>query len=221
MSVQLTQGETAEMYIKAIGELTLEGALVPISTLADRLGISPVSATEMIHRIVGQGLVEHERYKGVRLTETGKRRAMLVLRRHRLWERFLTDKLKLPWEDVHDLACRLEHAAGTEVTDALVDFLDDPSSCPHGNPIPNSEGDFEYSEGVQLNTLRQGDEGVILRIHPESQDVLSLLAQKEIKPGSSLCVIDVDDFDGLLTISINGVDQIIGQRIASHIVVAV
>lgn len=220
MSVQLSQGETAEMYIKAIGELTLEQALVPISTLADRLGISPVSATEMIHRIVDQGWVKHERYKGVRLTETGKRRAMLVLRRHRLWERFLTDKLKLPWEDVHDLACRLEHAAGTEVTEALVDFLDEPSSCPHGNPIPNSEGDFEYSEGVQLNTLRQGDEGVILRIHPESKDVLSFLAQKRIKPGSALSVIDVDDFDGLLTISIMGKDQIIGQRIASHIVVA-
>ena len=220
MSVQLTKGESAEMYIKAIGELTLEEALVPISTLASRLGISPVSATEMVHRIVEQGLVEHERYKGVRLTETGKRRAMLVLRRHRLWERFLTDKLKLPWEDVHDLACRLEHAVGTEVTDALVDFLDEPSSCPHGNPIPNSEGEFEYSDGVQLNTLRQGDEGVILRIHPESRDVLSFLAQKRIKPGAALSVIDVDDFDGLLTISINGVDQIIGQRIASHIVVA-
>ena len=221
MSVQLTQGESAEMYIKAIGELTLEEALVPISSLANRLGISPVSATEMVHRIVEQGLVEHERYKGVRLTETGKHRAMLVLRRHRLWERFLTDKLKLPWEDVHDLACRLEHAAGTEVTEALVDFLDEPSSCPHGNPIPNSEGDFEFTQGVQLNTLRQGDGGVILRIHPESQDVLSTLAQKKIMPGTALSVIDVDDFDGLLTISINGVDQIIGQRIASHIVVAV
>lgn len=220
MSVQLTQGESAEMYLKAIGELTLEGALVPISTLADRLGISPVSATEMIHRIVDQGWVKHERYKGVRLTETGKRRAMLILRRHRLWERFLTDKLKLPWEDVHDLACRLEHAAGTEVTEALVDFLDEPSSCPHGNPIPNSEGDFEFTEGAQLDTLRQGDESVILRIRPESQDVLSYLAQKRIKPGSALSVIDVDDFDGLLTISIMGKDQIIGQRIASHIVVA-
>lgn len=220
MSVQLTQGESAEMYLKAIGELALEGALVPISTLADRLGISPVSATEMVHRIVDQGLVEHERYKGVRLTETGKRRAMLILRRHRLWERFLTDKLKLPWEDVHDLACRLEHAAGTEVTEALVDFLDEPSSCPHGNPIPNSEGDFEFTEGAQLDTLRQGDESVILRIRPESQDVLSYLAQKRIKPGSALSVIDVDDFDGLLTISIMGKDQIIGQRIASHIVVA-
>jgi DtxR family Mn-dependent transcriptional regulator len=220
MSVQLTKGESAEMYIKAIGELTLKDGLVPISTLASRLGISPVSATEMVHRIVEQGLVEHERYKGVRLTETGKRRAMLVLRRHRLWERFLTDKLKLPWEEVHDLACRLEHAAGTEITDALVDFLDEPSSCPHGNPIPNSDGDFEFTDGVQLNTLRQGDEGVILRIHPESRDVLSFLAQKRIKPGAVLSVIDVDDFDGLLTISINGVDQIIGQRIASHIVVA-
>jgi DtxR family Mn-dependent transcriptional regulator len=221
VGVQLTYGESAEMYLKAIGELTLEEPLIPISNLADRLGISPVSATEMVHRIVEQGLVEHERYKGVRLTDTGRRRAMKVIRRHRLWERFLTDKLGLPWEDVHDLACRLEHAAGQSVTEALAEFLAEPPLCPHGNPIPSTKGDLAVKKGVQLDTLRRGDGGIILRIRPETQEVLSLFAEKGIKPGLRIVVASVDEIDGLRTISIDGKENILGRRMSSHIVVAV
>jgi DtxR family Mn-dependent transcriptional regulator len=220
VSVQLAYGESAEMYLKAIGELTLEEPLLPISNLADRLGISPVSATEMVHRIEDQGLVEHERYKGVRLTDAGRRRAMMVIRRHRLWERFLTDKLKLPWEDVHDLACRLEHAAGQSVTDAMADFLAEPPLCPHGNPIPNTAGELEVKKGIQLDSLRQGDGGVILRIRPETQEVLSYFAEKGIKPGLRIGVKSIDEFDGLRTISVNGKEHILGRRMSSHIVIA-
>ena len=220
MSVQLSYGESAEMYLKAIGELTLEKPLIPISILADRLGISPVSATEMVHRIEDQGLVKHERYKGVSLTDDGRRRAMLVIRRHRLWERFLTDKLKIPWEDVHDLACRLEHAAGQRVTDALADYLAEPPICPHGNPIPNIAGDLEVKRGVQLDSLQVGDQGAILRIRPESQEVLSYFAEKEIKPGMVMHVKSIDKYDRLWTIHINAKDQVLGQRMTSRIVIA-
>ncbi len=220
MSVQLSYGESAEMYLKAIGELTLEKPLIPISILADRLGISPVSATEMVHRIEDQGLVKHERYKGVSLTDDGRRRAMLVIRRHRLWERFLTDKLKIPWEDVHDLACRLEHAAGQRVTDALADYLAEPPICPHGNPIPNIAGELEVKRGVQLDSLQVGDQGAILRIRPESQEVLSYFAEKEIKPGMVMHVKSIDKYDRLWTIHINAKDQVLGQRMTSRIVIA-
>lgn len=220
MSVQLSYGESAEMYLKVIGELTLEEPLIPISILADRLGISPVSATEMVHRIEDQGLVNHERYKGVCLTDDGRRRAMLVIRRHRLWERFLADKLKIPWEDVHDLACRLEHAAGHRVTEALADYLAEPPMCPHGNPIPNTAGELEVERGVQLDSLQEGDQGAVLRIRPESQEVLSYFAEKEITPGLVMHVKSIDTFDGLWTIHINGKDQILGQRMTSRIVIA-
>ncbi len=220
MSVQPSYGESAEMYLKAIGELTLEEPLIPISVLADRLGISPVSATEMVHRIEDQGLVKHERYKGVSLTDDGRQRAMLVIRRHRLWERFLTDKLKIPWEDVHDLACRLEHAAGQSVTDALADYLAEPPICPHGNPIPNIAGELEVKTGVQVDSLQVGDHGAILRIRPESQEVLSYFAEKEMKPGMVMHVKSIDKYDRLWTIHINGKDQVLGQRMTSRIVIA-
>ena len=219
MSVGLIRGESAEMYLKAIGELTAEDPLIPISTLADRLGISAVSATEMVHRIAAHGLVKHKPYKGVRLTEEGRRRAMIVLRHHRLWERFLADNLGLPWEEVHDLACRLEHAAGQSMIDALAEFLGDPPACPHGNPIPSPLGELETLNGVQLDALLPGDEGVVLRVRPESLDVLSHLAEKGIKPGVRIRVKAVDKIDGLFTVSIEGKDHVLGRRMCSHIVV--
>jgi DtxR family Mn-dependent transcriptional regulator len=219
MSEGLAHGESAEMYLKAIGELTVEDPLIPISTLADRLGISAVSATEMVHRIAAKGLVEHKPYKGVYLTDDGRRRAMIVIRRHRLWERFLTDNLGLPWEEVHDLACRLEHVAGQTVTDALAGFLGEPPSCPHGNPIPSPAGELEISKGIQLDELHSGDEGTILRIRPESGDVLSYLVKNGLKPGVRIRVESVDALDGMYTVSINGDDHILGRRMSSHIVV--
>ena len=219
MSVGLIHGESTEMYLKAIGELTADDPLIPISTLADRLGISAVSATEMIHRISAQGLVEHKPYKGVLLTKDGRRRAMIVIRRHRLWERFLTDNLELPWDEVHDLACRLEHAAGPSVIDALAGFLDEPTLCPHGNPIPNHLGEFEVTKGIQLDALQPGDEGIVLRIRPESHDVLNDLAKKGIKPGVVIRVKSVDKLDGLCTVSVEGKDHVLGRRMRSHIVV--
>ncbi len=144
----------------------------------------------------------------------------MVIRRHRLWERFLTDKLKIPWEDVHDLACRLEHAAGQRVTDALADYLAEPPICPHGNPIPTIAGDIDVKRGVQLDSLQDGDRGAILRIRPESQEVLSYFAEKEIKPGLVMHIKSVDQIDGLWTIHINGKDQVLGQRMTSRVVIA-
>jgi DtxR family Mn-dependent transcriptional regulator len=136
-------GESAEMYLKSIYELMDETQVVPISMLAERLGITVVSATEMVHRMQDQGFVEHVPYKGVTLTQNGQLSARAILRRQRLWECFLFEELNLPWERVYDLACKLEHAAGPEVTEALAAQLNEPARCPHGNPIPNAEGEVE------------------------------------------------------------------------------
>jgi DtxR family Mn-dependent transcriptional regulator len=114
----------------------------------------------------------------------------------------------------------LEHAAGQSVTDAMADFLAEPPLCPHGNPIPNTAGELEVKKGVQLDSLRQGDEGVVLRIRPETQEVLSNFAEKGIKPGLRIHVKSVDEFDGLWTIGVNGEEHILGRRMTSHIVIA-
>ena len=114
MSTPHVSSESIEMYLKSISELEISESPVSISRLAERLGLSSPSAIEMVKRLVEQDLVIHTPYKGVDLTDKGRKRAYVIVRRHRLWERFLTDTLVLPWERVHDYACRLEHATAPE-----------------------------------------------------------------------------------------------------------
>ncbi len=189
-------GESAEMYLKSICELTEGGRRVPISALAGHLGISAISATEMVHRMQTRRLLDHTPYRGVRLTAAGRRRALQVIRRHRLWEQFLAGELGLPWEGVHDLACRLEHAVGQEVTEALARRLGQPEACPHGNPIPGSGGRLAASAGVGLDALAPGEGGVIRHIWPESGLLLEHLATRGLKPGVPVQVEAIDPFDG-------------------------
>ena len=138
---QKTQlSESVERYLKTIAELTIEQNTVPVTCVAERLGISAVSASEMVRRLQDRGLLEHTPYKGVLLTAQGHHRANDVIRRHRLWERFLADDLGVPWEHVHELSCQMEHATDNRVTEALADHLGHPTTCPHGNPIPSAEG---------------------------------------------------------------------------------
>lgn len=145
MAAVMTQfGESAEMYLKTIAELTAFDPVTPISSVADRMEVSPVSATEMVHRLRDRSLVEHLPYKGVRLTGAGWGKATAVIRRHRLWEVFLVERLGYAWSEVHGLACRLEHASDMDLTERLADLLGSPAACPHGNPIP---GRYDGSPG--------------------------------------------------------------------------
>jgi DtxR family Mn-dependent transcriptional regulator len=216
---RLVSGESAEMYLKAICELTAIEPLVPISTLADRLGISVVSATEMVHRMRTQGLLEHKRYKGVRLTKEGRREALDIVRSHRLWERFLVDHLKLPWEDSHDLACQLEHAASPEVVEALSEYLGQPSHCPHGNPIPTSGGTINAQTGIPLDNFDIGKCGIVMLIHPETNAALSYFASHGIKPGVRISVKSIDLFDQLWTLEVAGKEAVISKSMVSRVYV--
>jgi DtxR family Mn-dependent transcriptional regulator len=216
---RVVSGESAEMYLKTICELTTIDPLVPISALADRLGISVVSATEMVHRMQGQGLLEHKRYKGVRLTKEGRREALDVIRRHRLWERFLVDQLKLPWEDSHDLACQLEHAVGSEVIEAMATFLGQPTHCPHGNPIPTVEGTLTLAPGLPLESLEAGESCIVQRIRPETNPALSYLATHGIMPGVVLTVRSVNVFDHLWTLQIGEREEVLSKAMISRVVV--
>jgi DtxR family Mn-dependent transcriptional regulator len=219
MSAGLPFGESAEMYLKTIYELSAERPLVPISTMAQRLGISAVSATEMVHRMRGHQLVEHLPYKGVRLTGEGRRRALRVVRRHRLWECFLADHLGLPWHEVHDLACRLEHAMEARVTEALAQHLGHPALCPHGNPIPNAEGLLPSAPGVPLASLEPGAGAVLQRIHPESSEVLEFLAARQILPGAALRVESVDLSDQLWAVRVGDRSEWIAQGVVNRLIV--
>ena len=206
-----------EMYLKTASELAVENELVPISTLAERLGVSTVSATEMVHRLCDRHLLDHTPYKGVALTSDGDRRAHAVIRRHRLWECFLVDHLGLSWQKVHDSACQLEHATTDEVAEALAVFLGEPPTCPHGNPIPGPYGELAQIQDQPLRQWEPGDRGRITRIHPESFELLDYLAGHQMMPGHSVVFDEIAPFDGPMMLHINGQSQALGREIATHI----
>ena len=209
--------ESIEMYLKTINELIVGEGTVPISTLAEWLGVSNVSATEMVHKLQGQGLVEHEPYKGVKLTKEGSKQAFRVLRNHRMWECFLVKQLNLPWEHVHELACHMEHVSDPEVVEALAVYLGHHKTCPHGNPIPTVDGKIALATGIPLVELKPSERGVIISIHPESALLLKYLAAREIKPGRHILLKDIAPFNGPFTIICGSQTYSLGREIAAHI----
>ena len=184
-------GPSPEMYLKSLHELAVGDEPVPISALAERLGHNVVSSTEMIHRLEGRGLVAHHPYHGVQLTPAGAEHARALVRRHRLWERFLFDVLGLEWGAVHTLACELEHAVGDEVTEALDQRLGHPTHCPHGNPIPGSSA-VQVERSECLADVEPGGAAEVTAVHPETEDVLGYLARYDLQPGSA---VTVESFD--------------------------
>lgn len=211
--------ESTEMYLKTIRELTADNEPVPISALAKRLEVSTVSATEMIHRLEDSELVAHFPYKGVLLTDDGRDHASEIIRSHRLWESFLVEHLGLAWEKVHDVACRLEHATEAEVTEALAQFLGYPKTCPHGNPIPQPGEVIELTANRALDSLEAGEQGIIERIHPESNLLLNYLAAHDVLPGQSVFVQEIAPFNGPIMVKISEQVHALGQEIAAHIFV--
>jgi DtxR family Mn-dependent transcriptional regulator len=211
--------ESVEMYLKSIHELAGGDDLAPISALAQRLAVSIVSATEMVHRLCKRGLVEHTPYKGVALTAEGKLRALRVIRRHRLWECFLVQHLGLPWQQVHDSACQLEHATTNEVAEALAAYLHEPGACPHGNPIPTADGQVTTIDDRRLSEWTPGDRGAISRIFPESTLLLDYLAVHDIKPGATITFDEIAPFNGPLLVTVHDRSVALGREIAASIYV--
>ncbi len=209
--------ESIEMYLKTISELSGKYDPVPIAALAERLGISNVSANEMIHRLKDRALITHTPYKGVALTESGLQRAQQVIRRHHLWECFLVNKLGISWQQAHDFACRMEHTTDREVIDALAAFLDHPETCPHGNQIPYNGDTIPEPQDTPLSDLAVGQRGTIARIHPESTLVLEYLAARELKPSLSVEVVEIAPFNGPITIQTAQQSHTLGREVATYI----
>lgn len=218
MSVQMS--ESTEMYLKAMVELG-QGDKVSVGRLAGRLGVTNVSANEMVHRLTGQGLVSHTPYKGVELTEAGQTAACSVLRRQRLWECFLYDHLKIEWAKVYELACALEHATATEVTEALAGFLGDPKFCPRGNPIPAADGRFTPLNGIPLQDAPVAARLRVLAVNATETELLRYLQERSILPGRELTVLEAAPMDGPLTLQMNGHEVALGLRMAEFVIVEV
>ena len=187
-----------EDYAKAIYALQErgEGCAVTTNALAERLGVTPASASAMVKKLDGMGLVTHVRYRGVQLTPKGTAIALEVLRHHRLLELYLSETLGLPWDRVHDEAEVLEHVLSEELEELIAAKLGDPTHDPHGDPIPTRDGLIPDEPTVSLQALATGDCGRFVRISDSDPEMLRYLAARGIAPGDSFEVVDKQPFDG-------------------------
>src|SRR5436305_13189050 len=188
-----------EDYAKAIYALeSAGGGPVSNNSLAERLSVTPASASAMVKKLGGLGLVEHVPYRGVELTPDGRRVALEVLRHHRLLELYLAQTLGVPWDRVHDEAEVLEHHISEELEELIAAKLGDPTHDPHGDPIPTRDLTIEEGATESLQALEVGERGTFARVSDSDPEMLRFLAEQGIAPGDSLEVIDKQPFDGPL-----------------------
>lgn len=206
--------ESVQMYLVELARLGDEGQPVPLSRLAKELDISPVSANEMCRKLQEQNLVIYQPYKGATLTPEGARRAQYILRRHRLWEVLLVDRLGLAFDEAHDMACQLEHATTDLLADRLDAFLGRPAVNPVGQPIPRSDGTLADVKAVSVAELPVGRRGHVVR--QEGEEAASgFLSEQGLRPGAALSVRAVGE--GALLVRIEGSDVTLSRDLAAGI----
>jgi len=219
--------EAVENYLKAIYKLQADAGKVSTSALAEYLGVAPPSATNMITRLVESGLLRHDRYRGVELTDAGARAALEVIRHHRLWELFLAEALEVPLERVHEEAERLEHTLSEDLEEHLDRALGYPTVDPHGDPIPSKDGTVVPASRQTLVDLGVGESARVARVPDSDPTLLHYLGELGLLPGSQVAVSRKDPFGGPIYVVVKGrahltdpaEPRIIGQELATHIYV--
>jgi DtxR family transcriptional regulator, Mn-dependent transcriptional regulator len=206
--------EAIENYAKAIYALEQRGE-VTNNALAERLGVTPASASSMVKKLHELGLVEHVPYKGMTLTEGGRRVALEVLRHHRLLELYLAESLGVPWDRVHDEAEVLEHVLSEELEALIAAKLGNPTHDPHGDPIPTAALEIEEQPTQALASLATGSTGVFVRVSDSDPGMLRYLAELGITPGDRVEVVDRQPFGGPLFARIGGVVHPLGGELAA------
>ena len=206
-----------EDYLKAIQALELDGRRVTVTALAARLGVSAPSATQMTKRLSELGLVERAPYRGLALTPTGRTAALTVLRRHRLLERYLTDRLQVPLDQVHGEAERLEHALSPALEARIDEALGFPEIDPHGDPIPDGRLQLAARAGRTVAELERGEQATIAHVPDEDPALLSYLVELGLVPGNDVEVMGHAPFDGPTTVRTETGEHAIGRDLATAV----
>lgn len=209
-----------ENYLKAI--FHLEGKakkLISTNAIAEEMDTKPSSVTDMAKKLAEKGLLDYVRYQGVSLTEKGRRTALTIVRKHRLWEVFLVKKLDFTWDEVHDVAEQLEHIKSEKLIDKIDELLDFPKYDPHGDPIPTKEGEFQERDKQLLSELPVKGKGVCVGVKDTSSSFLQFLDKNQIALGHSIQVLEREDFDDSIEIEIDGRQLHISNQIATNLYV--
>ncbi len=209
-----------ENYLKALYHLSdHDRELVSTTELADRLDTKPSSATDMLQKLHEKSLVAYTKYKGAKLSTKGRLKASQIVRKHRLWEVFLVDKLDFGWEEVHEIAEQLEHIKSPELVERLDQFLGCPTTDPHGDPIPDQLGHMVAIQKSLLADQTEDSSAILMGIKDSDAEFLTYLSQKNIKLGSCITVLDKEPFDQSMTIEIDGQIHFISKIISNNLYV--
>lgn len=214
---------TEENYIKAIFKISERSEKsARTNAIAEHLDTTPASVTDMLKKLSEKGLLNYEKYKGVTLTQEGISIATEMVRKHRLWEVFLVDKLRFSWDKVHDIAEELEHVNSSELIQRLDAYLDYPKFDPHGDPIPNAHGKFTIRNQSLLSDMHEKQKGVVIGVREHGSEFLQYLNKIKIKLGTSLEIEDVNSFDGSMAVVVEGKDNLtFSRRITDNILIKI
>jgi DtxR family Mn-dependent transcriptional regulator len=209
-----------ENYLKTIFHLERKlKSEVSTNALAERMQTRASSVTDMMQKLADKKMLIYKKYKGVQLTEKGKKAAAYVVRKHRLWEVFLVDKLKFHWDEVHEIAEQMEHIKSVELIKRLDAFLGHPDFDPHGDPIPDKDGNIKKAEKRLLSELIKNQIGICVGVKESSPEYLQYLDKKKIKIGTKINVLGKEFFDGSMMIQVGRDQFFVSKQIAENLYV--
>ena len=207
-----------ENYLKSIFHLSSDSELgVSTNSIADNLNTKASSVTEMLKKLGEKNLIIYKKYHGAQLTDKGRKTALNIIRKHRLWEVFLVDKLKFKWDEVHDIAEQLEHIQSVKLTNELDKFLNFPTKDPHGDPIPNPAGFIKFTPKLKLSDLKIGETGKFVGVKDSSSTFLKYLDKRQISLGSNIKVLHQEEFDQSLHVGLDETNLTISIKTASNL----
>lgn len=207
-----------ENYLKAIYHLEHQSkGAISTNAIAEAMDTKPSSATDMVQKLAEKKLLSYRKYKGTSLTDLGKKVAANVIRRHRLWEVFLVEKLKFHWDEVHEIAEQLEHVHSEELIARLDKFLGSPDFDPHGDPIPDKDGNVKPTEKKLLSELDKNQRGVCVGVKESDSAFLQYLDKKNITIGTKISVLGKEFFDGSMVIQVGRDQFFISKKIAENL----
>ena len=207
-----------ENYLKAIYHLELDANKgISTNAIAEQLETKASSVTDMIKKLSDKKVVVYKKYKGVNLTDFGKKTAANIVRKHRLWEVFLVEKLNFSWDEVHDVAEQLEHIKSPKLIHQLDALLGFPTHDPHGDPIPDAAGNLKMIDKNLLSTLAKNESGICVGVDDSSAEFLQFLDKKGITLGKKITVLEKEDFDDSLSIEMDNKKFSISNKIANNL----
>jgi DtxR family transcriptional regulator, Mn-dependent transcriptional regulator len=217
----MSHSYTEENYLKAIYKLQeTNGEMVATSALAEAMQVHSPSVTDMLKKLAGKKLVSYQKSRGFKLTEKGKQVAVGIIRRHRLWEVFLVDKLGFRWDEVHNIAEELEHIQSDVLVDKLDSYLGHPKADPHGDPIPDANGVLPKSRSVLLSSLSAGSHAKFTGVSDHSSSFLNYLDKMGISLGDTIKIHDIEEYDKTYMLELKGKKKVaVSQKVAGSLLV--